>query len=119
MKKKIQRLEDIEVYKESLVLAKEVFDLCKNPSLKKEYSICEQIKRACVSVSANIAEGYGRLIRKDFSQFLSIALGSVNETVALLDIIGVNFSNIDIRALRSSYNILGKRIYAYRRRLLY
>src|SRR3989344_4514150 len=114
---KVFKLEDIEVYRESLILAKETFDLCKNPLLKREYSLCDQIKRACVSVCANIAEGYGRRTSRDFSQFLSIALGSANETIALLDIIKVNFINIDIEDIRSRYNVLGKRIYAFRKKL--
>jgi len=60
---KINKIEDIEIYKISLSLA-------------------NQIRAASISVSANIAEGYGRRTRKDFAQFLSIALGSVNEIIA-------------------------------------
>ena len=114
---KIFKLEDIEVYRESLVLAKEIFELCKNPVLKKEFSLCDQLKRACISVCANIAEGYGRKTRKDFAHFLSVALGSANELIALLDIVKINFSNLETDMLSSKYNILGKRIYAFRKRL--
>ena len=119
MSSKILKLEDIEVYKESLLLAKQILDICKNSSLKREYSICEQIKRACVSICANIAEGYGRKTRKDFAQFLSIALGSANENIALLDIIKINFPDIEIDDVRSKYYILGKRLYSFRKKLLY
>lgn len=114
---KITKLEDIEVYNEALVLAKEVFILCKSKSLIKEYSLCDQIKRASVSVAANIAEGFGRNSRADFSRFLSISLGSANETIALLDILHLNFTNLDVVPVRERYLVICKRIFTFRRSL--
>lgn len=43
------------------------------------YGITSQIKRAAVSIPSNIAEGAGRNTNKDFSRFISIALGSAFE----------------------------------------
>ncbi|KKQ84223.1 MAG: S23 ribosomal protein [Candidatus Woesebacteria bacterium GW2011_GWB1_38_8] len=110
-------IEDIEVYKESLLLTKEVFNLCKHYDLKREYSLCDQIKRASISVCANISEGYGRRTRADFSQFLSISLGSCNEVLALLDIVKINFPKIDTDLLKQRYKILSKRLFSFRRNL--
>src|SRR3990172_4613410 len=110
-------IEDIEVYKEALLLTREVFLLCRNYNLKHEFSLCNQIKRASISVCANISEGYGRRTKADFGQFLSIALGSCNETTALLDVIKINFPSLDTDLLKKRYAVLSKRIFSFRRNL--
>ncbi|KKQ94538.1 hypothetical protein A2865_02945 [Candidatus Woesebacteria bacterium RIFCSPHIGHO2_01_FULL_39_17] len=110
-------IEDIEVYKEALLLTREVFLLCRNYNLKHEYSLCDQIKRASISVCANISEGYGRRTKADFGQFLSISLGSCNEVLALLDIIEINFPKVETNPLKERYKILCKRLFTFRRNL--
>jgi four helix bundle protein len=52
----ITKLEEIDVYKESLVLAREIYSLTRNPKIQKDYSLIDQIRRASLSVPANIAE---------------------------------------------------------------
>jgi four helix bundle protein len=47
---------EFEVYQKSIVLAKEVFRLMESPGFQKEYGFKDQIKRAVVSISNNIAE---------------------------------------------------------------
>lgn len=115
---KIAKIEDIEVYKDSLLLTKEVFDLCKEILLRREFSLCEQLKRAAISICANIAEGFGRKTSQDFAQFLSIALGSCNEVIAILDVIILNFNLKEAFVIKNKYYILSKRIYSLRRSLL-
>lgn len=110
---KIQKLSDIEIYQESLKLAQIIYNLSRNSQLQKEFSLIDQLKRASLSVAANIAEGYGRNTKKDFSQFLSIALGSVNELIAYLDFLSLEF-HIDTVALKESYMLLSRRIYSFR-----
>ena len=110
-------LSDLEVYQEALLLVKEIFHLCSSTKLRKEYSLCDQIKRASISICANIAEGYGRKSKADFSQFLSISLGSCNETMALLDIIKICFPDIEIEAIKKRYLVLSKRLYSFRKNL--
>ena len=89
---KIFSLSDIEIYKEALKLANKVYTLTKHPKIKKDYYLIEQLRKASLSVAVNIAEGYGRKTNKDFSQFLSISLGSANEMIAYLDFISMEYN---------------------------
>lgn len=114
---KITKLDDIEIYKESLILAKDIYTLCKHPKLKREYSLIDQIKRAAISVAANIAEGFGRNTKRDFAQFVSISLGSLNEVIAYLDFIALEFQ-LETKELRAKYFVLARRIHAFRSYLL-
>lgn len=114
---KITKLDDIEIYKQALELVQHVYRLARDKSIQREYSLVDQIKRAGISVAANIAEGYGRNTKRDFSQFLSIALGSVNEVITYLDFIRLEF-NINTSELKERYLILSKRIHSFRSYLL-
>ena len=51
---------------------------------EKDYNFYDQIKRAGLSISNNIAEGFGRKSQKDFKRFLQIALGSTNEVKSMV-----------------------------------
>jgi four helix bundle protein len=110
---KIANLNQIEIYQQSLLLAQQVYALTKNNEIIKEFALNDQLKRAALSVPANIAEGYGRRSKKDFAQFLSIALGSANELIAYFDFILLEFK-IDTSHLKAEYDILAKRIYSFR-----
>src|SRR5450759_2378684 len=70
---------DLEVWKESMLLAKEAYLLTKSFPKEELYGITSQIRRASVSVPSNIAEGAARSSDKEFIQFLYISLGSLSE----------------------------------------
>ena len=71
--------ENLEVWKKSIILAKEVYSLVKFFPKEENYALSDQVRRSAVSIPSNIAEGSGRNSSKEFTQFLYIALGSINE----------------------------------------
>lgn len=75
---------EFQVYQKSIVLAKEVFRLMNNQSFEKEYGFKDQIKRAVVSISNNIAEGSEYNNNKQFIRFLRHSKGSCAEVRSML-----------------------------------
>ena len=78
--------EKLDVYKKALTFAEEIYSVSKNFPKEEVYGLTSQLRRASISVSANIAEGNGRYNKRDFAQFLRIARGSIYECVPLLQI---------------------------------
>ena len=70
---------DIDAWKKARELTFSVYDLTRNSSFSKDFPLRDQIRRASVSVMANIAEGFGRSGSSEFAQFLAIAKGSACE----------------------------------------
>lgn len=71
--------EDLPVWKEAKDLAVQIYKITREEKFKRDYGLSEQIRRAAVSVSSNIAEGFERSSRKEFIRSLYIAKGSVSE----------------------------------------
>ncbi|MDD5145459.1 MAG: four helix bundle protein [Candidatus Pacebacteria bacterium] len=67
---------DLIVWQKSFELAKEIFQLTGQFPRSELYGLTDQIKRAAVSIPSNIAEGFARRSRKEYSQFIAIAFGS-------------------------------------------
>ncbi|MEE9258615.1 MAG: four helix bundle protein [Nitrospinaceae bacterium] len=76
MPKKIEKFEDLEVWKKSMQLAVNIYDNLKGC---KDFSLRDQIQRCSVSIPSNIAEGYERNSNKEFIQYLYISKGSCAE----------------------------------------
>jgi len=76
----VNRFEDLNCYKEARVLRIEVARFAKALPKIEEYRLKDQIIRASRSVTANIAEGYGRHHHQENIQFCRIARGSLTET---------------------------------------
>ena len=70
---------DLLVWRQAMDLARDCYFLTKKFPKEELYSLTSQIRRAAVSVPANIAEGNGRGTRKDYISFLRIAQGSLRE----------------------------------------
>jgi four helix bundle protein len=70
---------DLEVWQKSMDLVMSVYQLTKSFPEDERFGLTGQIRRAAVSIPANIAEGYGRTHRGDYLRHLSIARGSLAE----------------------------------------
>ena len=79
-----ERFEDLPVWKAAIVLAEKIYALTEKPPFKKKYSLRDQIERASLSVSNNIAEGFERGTTQELLTFLYIARGSAGEVRSML-----------------------------------
>ena len=76
---KIERFEDIQAWQKARELNREIYEITKDAHFSKDFSLRDQIRRASVSIMANIAEGFGRRSKKELSNFLNMAHGSAAE----------------------------------------
>jgi len=82
----MSRYKNYQVWRNSKFLVKEVYSVMSKLPSSEKYGLESQIKRAAISIPANIAEGVGRRTQKDFRGFLHIALGSSYELDTLLEL---------------------------------
>ena len=76
----------LEIYQASKALVKSIYRLLENFPQTEKYALCDQIRRAVVSISSNIAEGISRISPKEKAHFIEIAYGSLLETICQLEI---------------------------------
>ena len=77
---------NLNAYIKSKELVSMVYTLIRKFPKEEQYALCDQLRRAVISIPSNIAEGSGRLTTKDQSHFYSIASGSLMEVLAQLDV---------------------------------
>jgi four helix bundle protein len=85
---KITRFEDLIVWQKSMSLAEEVYRVTKVGEFSKDWGLRDQIRKAVVSISSNIAEGYGRYRAADFKRFLTISNASAYEVRSQVQLAG-------------------------------
>jgi four helix bundle protein len=78
------RLTTLEVWVEGMALVKQVYRLPKTFPKEEMYGLTSQLRRATVSILANVAEGVGRGTPGEAARFSRIALGSAYEVFTLL-----------------------------------
>jgi four helix bundle protein len=79
-----ERFEDLPVWKAAMDLAEKIYSLTDTESFKKKYSLRDQIERAALSASNNIAEGFERGTTPELLTFLYIARGPAGEVRSML-----------------------------------
>lgn len=84
----VRSYRDLKVWRKGMVLTEVVYRLCRKLPPEERYGLAQQLKRASVSISANIAEGYGRRSLGEYLRFISIANGSLKEVETLLLLTG-------------------------------
>ena len=85
---KSRSFRDLDVWKLSIELVKEVYQITHKFPPSEIYGLTNQIRRAAISIPSNIAEGQGRNSPKEFRQFLAVSLGSLAELETQLIIAG-------------------------------
>jgi len=76
---KLQKFEDLTVWRKAHLLALDVYDRTKSFPIEEKFGLISQMRRAAVSVPANISEGFKKRGVKDKINFYNIAQGSLNE----------------------------------------
>jgi four helix bundle protein len=74
--------EKLETWHEAIAFADLVYRLTRNFPVEERFGLTNQMRRAAVSISSNIAEGCSRNSRVDYARFVEIATGSVFEVVS-------------------------------------
>ncbi|MEA3307749.1 MAG: four helix bundle protein [Elusimicrobiota bacterium] len=107
---------EMPVWQKAMDVATETFKLTENLPKKEDYGFTSQIRRSTLSISANIAEAYGRHHNRDKINFYYFSRGSVTETQSHLEYgrkVGYlkNESTIDLeKTLMEIYQSLNKLI---------
>ena len=118
---KYKQFEDLPVWQAAIEPGREVYTLSDDPAFKSRHSLRDQIERAAVSVSNNIAEGFERGTNQELLTFLYIARGSVGEVRSMLCLLeGMpSFRNLEsaIRNLRAKTQSVSRQLGAWVRSL--
>ncbi len=83
---KTYHFEKLEVWQQSRQVVVAVYKLMKKFPAEERYGLCDQLRRAVISVPSNIAEGISRIAVKETIHFLEIAFGSLMEVYCQLQI---------------------------------
>lgn len=108
----VYSFEKLTVWQEAKKLVVEVYRLLDSFPKFEKYALCDQIRRAIVSVPSNIAEGSGRKSLKEQIHFLEIAYGSLMETYNQL-LIAIDLAYISkesVEEIKSSIDSVAKMI---------
>lgn len=111
---KIESYKDLQVWQRAMDLAEMAYRVTKSFPKDELFGMTSQIRRAAVSIPANIAEGWGRNNPGDFSRFLDIAQGSLKELETHL-ILSQRTGLVQepaIPPLLDLANVLGKQVHA-------
>ena len=83
---KVNTFRELDAYKEGKKLIKEVYRLLKKFPKEEQYAMCDQLRRAAISITSNIAEGSGRNSFKEKVHFLEFSYGSLMEVLSQMDV---------------------------------
>ena len=101
---------NLEVWTQSMEFVKDIYVLTGPFPEAERYGLISQMRRAAVSIPANIAEGAARKTRKEYIQFLYVSRGSLSELDTLLNISEkLGFMNNEAHHIcRRKLDLLGK-----------
>jgi four helix bundle protein len=110
-----ESVENLEIWKRGIDLVEEIYEITRTWPREEIYGLTSQMRRAAVSVPANLAEGVGRGGKGEVARFAQIALGSLYELDTLCVIAGrLGLSDEEVLAeLRRTVSGLCKRISSF------
>jgi len=114
------RFQKLEIWRESVSISKDCYSIVEKLRKDKHYAFADQLVRASLSISCNIAEGSGSATKKDFANFLNISRRSLFECANII-IILYEFRLIEqgeMDTLLSNYKSLSAKIYYFRKTLI-
>lgn len=76
----------LNIWQQAMELCTSIYEITKDFPQSELFGLVSQIRRSCISIPSNIAEGSGRSTDKDFARFLDIALASSFEVETQLEI---------------------------------
>lgn len=77
---------DLAVWQQAMELCENVYLLLRKFPTEEKFALCDQLRRAVVSIPSNIAEGNGRGSKTEYARFLAIARGSLFEVRTQLEL---------------------------------
>lgn len=86
MRNEIKSFKDLEVWRKGIQVVKNIYEVIKRLPKEEQFGLISQMRRASVSMPANIAEGFRRRHNREFRQFLHVALGSSGELETYLEL---------------------------------
>lgn len=105
--KKVESFKDLIVWQKGIELVNEIYKVTKPFPKEEMYCLTSQIRRAAISIPANISEGWGRGTTKNYVQFLEISRGSLFELNTLI-IISYNQDYLSKENCNEIENILNE-----------
>ena len=80
------RFQRFPVYKDIKKYIRNIYSLSSNLPKTEQFGLTNQLRRAATSIALNLAEGSDRGSDREFKRFIQMSIGSLNETIAILDI---------------------------------
>ena len=105
--KRIQSHRDLNVWQLGMDIAERVYDLTRSFPKDEMYGLTSQLRRAAVSVPANIAEGNARSSTKEYLHLLSVSIGSLAEVETYLEL-SMRFGYGDPAAIHKLDQLIGE-----------
>ena len=99
----IKNFRDLRVWQLSKDIVIEIYRITEAFPRHETYGLTQQLRRAAISIPSNVAEGHGRGSRKEYTQFLTIARGSLCELETQLEI-AIDLGYLARKELENQFN---------------
>ncbi len=113
------RFEDFEIWQASRKFVSQIYRVTKNFPVDEKFGLIDQLRRASVSISLNIAEGSDRRSDVEFRRYLRMAISSIDEVISGLYIaLDLNYlSHIEFKELYEDSHMIAAKINAFIKQL--